>query len=404
MLIHWVWFSTRPGLNDRQKKVLLDCFADPEDVYNADEAALASVEDLTEEAICALADKDLSDAQKILTQCVDLQIQICTYRDASYPSRLRHIDDPPMVLYCKGVLPDLDSAPVIGAVGTRKASAYGMNVAQRMGYQIASCGGVLVSGMAYGIDAMAMQGALLSGGSVVGVLGCGVDVVYPKSNRRLYDDVLRCGCLISEFPPKTRPYAWNFPKRNRIISGMCNGVVVIEAPEKSGALITARQAAEQGRDVFCVPGNVDLPTFEGSNALLRDGAIPVRNGWDVVEEYAAIYPGKVIFAQEKDMGEIPIANVAQPVLSPVKDNPDLAKQEKKGIDKPAAASYIDINAILPTLSDTQRCVVEHLSGEMLVDDLIDQTGMSASKVAAALTMLEIRGVVQQLPGKRVKLK
>ncbi len=404
MLIHWIWLSTRPGLHDRQKIAVLDHFGDPEDVYYAEKSAFASVEELTEEAICGLTDKDLTGAEKILRQCVDDQIQICTYRDGAYPSRLRHIPDPPLVLYCKGYLPELDSVPVIGAVGTRKASAYGMNVAQRIGYQIAACGGVLVSGMAYGIDAMAMQGALLSGGSVVGVLGCGVDVVYPKSNRRLYDDVLRCGCLISEFPPKTPPYAWNFPKRNRIISGMSNGVVVIEAPEKSGALITAKQALEQGRDVFCVPGNVDIPTFEGSNALLRDGAIPVRNGWDVVEEYAAMYPGKVHPANEKDMGEFSGKKVAETVISPVKEAYVAKKKDKKVIDKPAAASYIDINDILPILSDTQRCVVEHLAGEMLVDDLIASTGISAAKVSAALTMLEIRGVVQQLPGKRVKLK
>ena len=160
---------------------------------------------------------------------------------------------------------------------------------------------------------------------------------------------------------------------------------------------------EQGRDVFCVPGNVDIPTFEGSNALLRDGAIPVRNGWDVVEEYAAMYPGKVIFAQEKDMGEIPIANVAQPVLSPVKDNPDLAKREKKVIDKADSSPYSDLNDILPKLSSDEQTIVSAIRGEVLVDDVIAATGLPVGKVLATLTLLEVKGVVKRLPGKRVRL-
>ena len=279
MLIHWIWLATRPHMNDRDRLSVLSHFGNPEDIYFAPKEAFADIEDMTKQMAEALQEKDLHEAGEILRQCVDLGIHICTFNDGAYPSRLKNIADPPMVLYYVGHLPDLDGTPVIAAVGTRKASPYGLNVAKRIGGQLARCGAIVVTGMAEGIDGAAAAGALTAGGTVVGVLGCGVDVVYPACNRGLFADVERHGCLMSEFPPGTEPYKWNFPRRNRIMSGLSNGVLVAEAPEKSGALITARQAAEQGRDVFVVPGNVDVPTCAGSNALMREGAIPVRNGW-----------------------------------------------------------------------------------------------------------------------------
>ena len=194
------------------------------------------------------------------------------------------------------------------------------------------------------------------------------------------------------------------------MSGMSNGVVVVEAPERSGALITARQAAEQGRDVFCVPGNVDMPTFEGSNALLRDGAIAVRNGWDIVSEYEAIYPDKVHPMEVDSVPEIPekpeknMLKVAQKPLSPIKSRAFDKKKEKKPIDNGEKQPYIDLADILPKLPENQRLIVELLTTERLVDDLIAESGLPAAKVSAALTMLEIKGIVKRLPGKRISLK
>ena len=297
MLIHWIWFATRPGMNDREKAELMQHFQDAEDLYFAGEDAFSAVEEMTEEAVASLMDKNLTPAEEILKACAKGKIHILTYRDAGYPARLRNISDPPMVLYYKGILPEFDTLPLIGVVGTRQASGYGLTVAKRMGSQIAACGGVIVSGMAKGIDAFSMQGALSKGGMVIGVLGNGADVVYPAVNRSLFEDTMANGCLLTEFPPGTPPLKWNFPKRNRIISGLCCGVLVVEAPEISGALITARRAADQGRDVFVVPGNIDVATCKGSNALLRDGAIAVSSGWDVVSEYAALFPGRVKNAQ-----------------------------------------------------------------------------------------------------------
>ena len=180
MLVHWVWFAHRPGLNDRDKMALLQHFRDPEDIYFADDGAFDAI-GLSEEAKTALREKNLTSAEEILEACDREKLHILTCQDAAYPARLKNIADPPVVLYYKGRLPDFDGSPVIGVVGTRKASAYGLTTAKRMGYQIARCGGIVVSGMAYGIDGMAMSGALTAGAPAVGVLGCGADIVYPKS-------------------------------------------------------------------------------------------------------------------------------------------------------------------------------------------------------------------------------
>lgn len=405
MLIHWIWLATRPDLSDRQKLAVLDRFRDPEEIFYAEKASFFNIESLTQVGAEALCDKDLTHAKEILNDCVEKGIQICTFHDGAYPARLKNIPDPPLVLYYKGNLAGLDSSPVIGVVGTRKASAYGLTTSKKMGYQIAKCGGILVSGLAEGNDGSAMTGALTAGGMVVGVLGSGVDVVYPPMHRSLYRDTEKNGCLISEFPPKTPPYKWNFPKRNRIISGLSNGVLVVEAPYKSGSLITAREAADQGRDVFVVPGNIDVPTFHGSNALLRDGAIAVSCGWDVVSEYASLYPDKIrkengepIFLSEQ---EKPLAKVAQKPETPVKKSLFDRKKEKKPIDNGQKKSYSDQQ----NLSAEEKQLLQPLhKGEALVDDLISASRLPAGKVLSMLTMLQIRGVVELLPGKRVTLK
>ena len=415
MLIHWLWLSVRPNVPDRVKANLLRHFRDAEDIYYASGEAFAVEEGLSREVLESLQDKDLTRAEQILRQCTDGDIRILTYRDAAYPARLRNISDPPVVLYCKGRLPDFDALPLIGVVGTRKATPYGLTTAKRMGYQIAACGGIVVSGMAYGIDGMAMQGALSAGSMVVGVLGNGVDVVYPQSNRALFADVARNGCLLSEFPPGTEPFKWNFPKRNRIISGLSCGVLVIEAPEKSGALITARQASDQGRDVFAVPGNIDMPTCAGSNALLRDGAIMASSGWDVMEEYQAQFPGKIQDrCQPGRLAAYPdeVARAAQEAEQPalkVAQKPLLFGRKrsnaKKEIDNGPSSHYIDAEHKPPTLTEQEQAVFDLVrQGLTLVDDIMARTQLPAGAVLAALTMLEVKGLVARLPGKRVALK
>ena len=411
MLIHWIWLATRTAVSDRVRRDLLEHFRDPEDMYFAAADAFDHLEGLSREARDALADKDLSEARQILDQCLRGDIHILTYRDAAYPVRLKNIPDPPMVLYYRGNLPDCDASPLIGVVGTRKASAYGLGVAKRMGYQIAKCGGTVVSGMASGIDGAAMQAALTAGGCVIGVLGCGVDVVYPVSNQGLYADTERYGCLLSEFPPGSRPEGWHFPKRNRIISGISCGVLVVEAPVGSGSLITARSAADQGRDVFAVPGNIDVPSFAGSNRLIREGAMLVTTGWEIMCEYEAQYPDKIIredaparqagypdeAAKSAENGGKTEKNVKKQAAAP--------ENVKKVIDNSGSAPYSDVNKPKPALSETEQRIVDALTKDPgLVDDVIAETGLPAAGVLSALTMLEIRGIVARHPGKRVSLK
>ena len=408
MLVHWIWFAHRHGVSDRMKVALLQHFQDPEDIFFADGEAFDHIENISDEIKSALRDKDLAPAEEILAACAREGIHILTYRDAAYPVRLKNIPDPPVVLYYKGRMPDFDGSPSIGVVGTRKASAYGLAAAKRIGYQLGCCGGIVVSGMASGIDAMAMSGALTAGQITVGILGCGADIVYPLSNRGLFRDVESYGCILSEFAPGTPPNKWNFPRRNRLISGLSCGVLVVEAPEKSGSLITARQAADQGRDVFVVPGNIDMPSFVGSNRLLRDGAIAVSTGWDILSEYQPLYPDKI----RKD-GILPGAREQEKPLVKVAQKPRIPKgkiaaEEKScnlDIDKAASAAYSDVNTTKPKLSADEAQIVSALaSGERLVDDVIAETGLTTGKMLAALTMLELKGVIRRHPGKRISLK
>lgn len=417
MLVHWIWLAHKSGVSDRMKAILLEHFSDPEDIYYAD--SYVGIEALTDAAVEALMDKSLDAAQDILRRCDRKNLRILTYRDAAYPRRLRNIDDPPMVLYYKGKLPDWDAIPTVGIVGTRHASPYGLTAAKRFGYGIAKCGGIVVSGFAFGIDGVAMGSALSAGGSVVGVLGCGADVVYPKSNRALFADMEQFGCILSEFAPGTEPYKFNFPRRNRIISGLSCGVLVVEAPQGSGSLITARRALEQGRDVFVVPGNIDVPTYAGNFDLLREGAIPVRDGWDVLLEYDALYPGKLrkdttpprqtaypeeVEHVDADAGENTI-RVAQNRRNIKKKEPAKPKNDKKGIDNGAQPPYIDLHKPLPNLNPEEQSILSAIGeGTRLLDDVIADTGLPTHKVLATVTALQIKGVIRKLPGNLVTIK
>ena len=372
MLMYWVWLS-RLGMSDRDKMAVLDRFGSAEDAYFAEDDRCRELGDPVR---MALRDKNLEEARQILRECEEKQIWVLTWGDQAYPARLRAIADPPLVLYGKGAWPDFDAAPAIGVVGTRKASVYGMRTARRMGSELAACGALVVSGMAAGVDTQATEGALSQGKSAVGVLGCGVDRIFPTSNRALFGKMEQQGCLISEFAPGTPAYKWNFPRRNRIISGLCDGVLVVEAPKSSGALITARQALEQGRDVFVVPGNVDVASCEGSNGLLREGASMAATGWDVLSEYAAMYPG----CSEKSPEEEKI----QP-------------QAEERIDNPPVVEYSD--RVEEPADRTEAAVLQVLeAGRMHMDMLADRLDMSPAELSGVLIMLEIKGRILSQPG------
>lgn len=412
MLEHWMWLAHRPNIKEHTKLELLQHFGSPERIYDAEESDFLEVEGLSSAALESLCDKNLGLYLEALETCARESIHIVTYSDREYPRRLQNIYAPPLLLYYKGTLPDFDSLPVIGVVGTRKPSAYGLTVARRIGAEITRCGGLIVSGLAVGVDAAAMSGALLAEGGPVGVLGCGADVVYPKANKSLFASTEQYGCILSEFLPGTEPLKWNFPKRNRLISGLSCGVLVVEAPEKSGSLITAHDALEQGRDVYAVPGNIDMPNFAGSNRLLRDGAGAVSCGWDIMSEYQARFPDKIrrddtpVSNLDGDpSAQEPMPKVAQKPHVPRKKGTADPKPQKKDIDKERTAPYIDIKPIPKGLSESEQAIVSALSGgERLVDDVIAETGITSGKLLATLTMLELKRIIVRLPGKRIKLR
>lgn len=402
MLIHWIWYATLPKLSLAQKHILLERYSDPEEIFHTEHYG-----DIPEKFVNALDNKELCWAQGVIKTCAEKHISILTFGDEAYPDNLRNIPDPPLVLYYKGVLPDFDGQPVIGVVGTRKASAYGLNNARQMSRQIAACGGLVVSGGADGIDAMALEGAMDVGKHTVAVLGCGVDIVYPRTSRKLFQRIEENGCLLSEYLPGTEPRTWQFPERNRIISGLSHGVLVVEAPKRSGALITAQVAFEQGREVFAVPGNIDVPTHAGSNALLQDYATAALSGWDVLKDYASRYPGVVEKREALPQKAYDYRhNTLQLKVAQGGQTPSLILDtDKKDIDKQKNNAYIDLDTAFCGLNSEERQIVACLDGTPRpVDTVIEQAGLPAARVLSVLTRLALKRVVINHPGGLVSVK
>ena len=400
MPIYWIWFAQLKGINLWTKRQLLETFRDPEELFRLEENALR---DFPKEVAEALQNRDLSESTEIMNRCRQKGIGILTFADAAYPESLRYIEDPPMVLYFKGKLPAWQAQPVIGVVGTRKASPYGLQTAHLLSAQIAACGGLVVSGAATGIDAVSMEGALDAGKPTVGVLGGGVDVVYPASNRALYKRTEENGCLLSEYPPGTRPYPGNFLQRNRIISGVSAGLLVVEAPERSGALNTARHAFSQGRDLFVVPGNLGVDTCLGSNALLQEGAYAALSGWDVVKHYANLYPDVV---ENRPVSlQKTLAKVAETPIMPEKEADKKKPLPQNAIDNLGKSTYSVINKRPVELSDRENAVFALLSDvPQLPDSVMDACDLPSSTVQSILTKLTIKGLITQHPDGRISRK
>lgn len=398
MLVHWVWLHLLKDLTHRQKKAILQRCPDPEVLYRADEKTLWRIEDISSDIVDALMQKDLRPAQRILDDCKEKHIGILTYYDSSYPGRLRNIHYPPLILFYKGTLPDWDGRPTIGVVGTRNATPYGLRISRNMGYQIAGAGALVVSGGAAGIDAEALYGALQAGKTAVAVLGCGVDIVYPAANRPLFEKLEQHGCILSEYIPGTRPDRWHFPERNRIISGISSGVLVVEAPERSGALNTAHHAKEQGRDLFVVIGNIDNPQCAGSNALLDEGAVSVRSGWHLVESYESLYSGVLHrFEEQCTQEEAPMIPIKRPAPK--------AKPTKKPIDNRKKSNYSDLHCEMKSYTPEEQAILACLKPTPCpVDEVIAATGLPARRVLSLLTMLTLKGAVQNHPGKCISIK
>lgn len=387
-----LWLSTRRGLSQRHQVELLDYFGGAERVYFADREAFESLR-LTQEAKRALCDKSLDGPNRILERCDRLGLFLLSCQDGAYPERLLQLSDYPLVLYGKGRLFRFDEEVAIAMVGSRQCSAYGVRTAGRIAMGLAQAGALVVSGLAQGIDAASLKGALQGGGPVVSVLAGGVDVVYPSCNGWLYEDVAARGAILSENPPGTRPDGWRFPQRNRILSGLSLGVVAVEAGERSGALITAHDALDQGRDVFAVPGPVDAATSAGTNRLIAQGeAKLVRTAGDILCEYEGRYAHKLcrprlMTAEEAD-GRLEVIPTPPPEPEP---------------EKPAQGEALPLapRSALEQMGEEQREIF-FLLGEkpLTADEIVGRTEIPARRVNTALTILQAGGYLKELPGRR----
>lgn len=372
---YWLWLTQLPGLKNQSRYALLDHFGDPEEIYFTDLDQLEALQLIPSGQLACLENHALETANQILAQCQQLGYHILTLQDAAYPARLRNIYDPPCVLYIRGRLPMIDEEVCVASVGTRSATPYGITCAEKLGYGLGSGGAIVVSGLARGIDTAIIRGALRSGGVTLGVLGNGLDVIYPKENRDIYDDVAASGALISEYPPGTSPKPGHFPVRNRILSGLCQATLVVEAPDKSGALITARSAMEQGRDVFAVPGPIDVETSRGCNHLIRDGAGLVSDGWDILREYTAQYPHLK-----------PAKATAEPLV--------LGYEERQLEAAKPTGELLSLEKAKNTLTDDQITILQTMGDTPVVaDDIIERSDLPTRRVLSALTLLELDGYV-----------
>lgn len=361
----WLALALTPGLGARMAGKLLGVFGSPEAIFNSSLTALEAQRLPAAVAQAIHSHQPMSAAAKELAEAQAAGCRLLTWDEPQYPSRLREIYDPPPLLYVLGNV-ELLNRHIISIVGSRRPTPYGNQMAERLAHDLAERGLVVASGLARGVDASAHRGALTSTrGLTIGVLGCGIDVVYPKENKKIFSEIQQRGAIISEFPMGTFPAPQNFPIRNRVIAGMALGVVVVEGQQYSGSLITARLAMEFGREVYGVPGNATQPSSFGPNELIKQGAKLVTSWEDVVEE---------------------LPTPVRAELTPV----ETATSEERAA------------LIQQSLAPAERSLYELLTEDEArhVDDLVETSGLSSSEVLAGLFDLELKGVVRQLPGKQ----
>ena len=400
----WIWFSGLRHLRWRTRRALLDRFGGARELWFADRRALETLPGLLPEERQELLDRSAPTQERIVRRCTEEGVRILTFQDAAYPERLRNIPDPPYVLYVRGEMPAVDTEPVIAVVGTRHSSSYGEKMARAVASEIACCGGTVVTGLAAGIDSHAAEAALDAGGTVLGVLGVAINKVYPSGNAPLYARVEKQGALLSEYPPDAEGLKAWFPQRNRIIAGLSLGVVIPEAPERSGALITAQRALDYGRDVYAVPANADSQKGRGSNRLLQEGAGLVLCGWDVMQNYEAFYPDRIVKREppEPETQETPTGE--EKTDAPAGKGFFLFRSPNRKAAGESGENKRLLEAQLELLTERQLKIVGVMnSPSMHVDDIIDLSGLPAPAVLSELTMLQIKGFVSQEQGKRFTL-
>jgi len=375
MLEYYIWLQLCIGAGNAKVKDILSYFRTPINVFKSDRNERIASKLFTAKQIERMDKTPLSKALTVLGECKENNVKTVFYGSEDYPYCLSVIENPPLVLYYKGILPDFDNTPAVCIVGPRTVSDFGKRAAYSLGYRLSKAGITVVSGGAIGSDTYAHAGALKAKGKTVLITGCGILHNYLPENQKLRDVISHEGCLISELPPFFPLVKGAFPIRNRILSALSLGTVVVEAGERSGALITARYAYEQGRDVFVIPGEPDKREYKGSNALLRDGAKPLLDTSDIFNEYIIRFPDKINIEKAFD-GHI--------ISEKIGINKEKNQKNQKNLNE--------------TLSNEAKIVYNRLDNHKFFPEEISDTGLSSGELLSALTELEMEFLIKAIPG------
>lgn len=396
--VYWIWFQLLFGIASRRTELLTQYVAHPKQLYE-DIAGNGPISTILQKDELDASETALQRARQIEQRTLKLGCSIVTMDSSEYPQLLKDIQCPPVVLYVKGELDCLEDRLAVAMVGTRNYTEYGSRAAQLIAGRLAENGAVIVSGLAHGIDTECHRAALEAGGETIGILGCGLDIDYPKGSSSIKSAMSCQGAVISEFPMGTQPYRTNFPLRNRIISGMSHATVVVEAETKSGSLITARLAKEQGRDVFAVPGSIFLRREQGAHKLIKEGARLADDAEDILALYPQfprikqLYRPVKVQSPKPPMKENAVKNMRsfeEYVPAAEENQPDQKSADHSNIMESASAGAIEVYALL---------------GEeiMTVDELASKCTLATGEILSALTELELYGIVLSHPGRKFSI-
>lgn len=414
-IVYWIWLSLACSPSGSTFGKLIKEFDDAKDIYLAEGKKISSIIGYRNSDRSALENKSLDRAEEIYRFCKKHLVGLLPYYDEKYPELLRQIDNPPVLLYYRGKLPDFDRSFTVAAVGTRHLSAYGRKNAFRISYDLATAGVTVVSGMATGIDGVAMAGALAASGITVAVLGSGIDVCYPEQHLRLAREIVKQGCVLTEYAPGTPPNKLNFPKRNRIISGLSRATMVFEGPERSGALITARCAKEQGRPVYALPASVGEKNSQLTTLLIKSGAKMCTTAEDILNDYLDSFRGVINpFKLKERLNADMMASLSEYGVVAVCPGDDIfeAPRPKKRTIREASVSETVMNdkepeAVTPPASFDKRALEIYkripTSGSCSLESLMDEK-TDLRQLMRYLLMLEVGGFVVLLPGEAVSRK
>lgn len=388
----WIWLVERMQRSGTKIAEIMSIADDISEIY--EKSDFSDMDFLTGEQKSALSDKNLDEANKIIKRTKDIGADILTYTSPDYPDMLRKTEAPPYVLYIKGEIMKWDRLLPVAVVGTRDYTDYGLKAAWTICTGLAKAGVTIVSGMARGIDSAAASAAVRLGCKTIAVLGCGLDIVYPPENAELMEKIINNGAVISEYPPSVPPDAFHFPVRNRIISGMSIGTLVVQAPLKSGALITANYALDSGKDVFAVPGDINCRQCRGTNQLIKMGAKLVESSADILAEYAP----------EIELLKSPDKNLEfefeyEPSVRKTRRKKD---GEIKKINNEKTVS-IDDERYSELDGDEKKIIEQLIKSNMHIDDIKRAADIAIDKLTTKLTVLEMRGLIIQMPGKLFRI-